>query len=1538
MYLIFDTETTGLPRRHEAPASDTDNWPRMVQLAWQLHDERGVLLEVFNVLVRPEGFTIPYNAEQVHRVSTQRALDEGMPLDFVLERFATAVDRCRFIAGHNLMFDIRVVEAECIRLGKSCSLSTKPLLDTKEWSTQFCALPGGKGGRFKWPSLTELHKKLFGTSFEEAHNASMDVEATARCFLELIRLGVIPHSDAGLDEAGMQHFSAAQPRAVEAIGLQTPVYRPDSEEVDHTAAYKIEAPDDLASSQEETADGPRDSLAFMWNQADSDGEAIAAGNQAESDGEAVAAGDQAESGGEVIAEGNQAYSDGEAVAVGDQAESGGEAIAEGNQAYSDGEAVAVGDQAVSEHEPAAEDGKTVAFVHLHCHSHYSLLPGTSTVDDLARFAAEQGSPAIALTDHGNMYGAFAFSEACRKAGVKAILGMEAYLCRDHADHRTRDNGFHLALLARNEEGYNNLIFLSSEAFLDGFYYVPRIDRPLLLQHKSGLIALSGGTNGEIASTLLNVGEQQAEEAFRWWHEHFGDDFYVSLQRHGLPEEEYAEPFLLKWAAKYGVRVLATNNSYYNCREDADIHDTLWCINEKELKQTPVGRGRGFRPGFSADTYYLRSEAEMSELFSDLPAACKETYALSERCENYTLRRDVLLPIFDLPDGFADQDDYLRYLTYEGARKLYPEISAELKERIDFELETIRKTGYPGYFLIVQDFTARAREMGVRVGPGRGSVAGSVVAYCTGITQIDPLAYDLLFERFLNPDRVSLPDIDIDFDDRGRARVMQYVVDKYGQKQVAQIITYGTMAAKSAIRDASRVLELPLPDADRLAKLFPDELSRHDAFKKAPLETLIFNPDLLKKHRGDFPADRLAMAETLQEAARGDNLTAQVLHQAARLEGSVRSTGTHACGVIISPKELTALVPVKSTDDAGIRLVIQYDNDVAESAGLLKMDFLGLSTLTILNDALDLIQQKRGTLIEIERIPLDDPATYELFQRGDTVGIFQYESVGMQRYLRELKPDRFDDLIAMNALFRPGPLQYIPNYIKRKHGQEAITYDLPGMEPYLNNTYGITVYQEQVMLLSQELAGFTKGQADELRKAMGKKIREKLDKLKPMFLEGCTARSHPTEKANKIWADWEKFAEYAFNKSHSTCYALIGYQTAWLKTHYAAEYMAAVLSNNLNDIGKVAFFMEECRRMGLEVLGPDVNESAYRFTVNEGGQIRFGLGGVKNVGEAAVDALVDERRKNGMFTSLFDLCKRMDGRALNRKFLESLALAGAFDRFSGVNGNRRIFFEDEMETEGLLERAVKFGQKFQQSRSHMQGSLFGDEVMNDIQEPPMGSVTPWAVLEQLQREKEVVGIFLTAHPLDAFTLELSHFCNVTLKDLEEKPERELAFAMLLTQVQYFTDSRNQSDSIAFTGEDYQSVRKFRIRGEQALKYRHMILVGQSLLCRGRFEAFEGRDGGKVSFFRFHSIELLSDVRGKRFRELMLNIEASQVTDELTEGLYTLLNTHPGPVTLRVRLSDPGEHIQVELNSRNGGVEPGNTLLDGLKDLGVNFELR
>ncbi|NBU71903.1 MAG: DNA polymerase III subunit alpha, partial [Bacteroidetes bacterium] len=880
------------------------------------------------------------------------------------------------------------------------------------------------------------------------------MEATARCFLELIRLGVIPAAEAGLHSEAYHAFLEAHPVPVEAVGLHTPVYQPDS----HT---KIDAHSGSVPSANEQ-DSERFRLTLEPNESE----------------DHLARGDQTE----------------------------------------------------------------VPFVHLHCHSQYSLLPGTSTVEDLARFAAEQGAPAIALTDHGNMYGAFAFSEACRKVGIKAILGMEAYLCRNHRDHKTRDHGYHQVLLARNEEGYRNLIRLSSAAFVDGFYYVPRIDKELLLKHKTGLIALSGGTTGEIAATLLNVGEQQAEDSFQWWQEHFGDDFYVSLQRHGLPEEEYVEPFLLKWAAKYGVRVLATNNTYYNRREDADTHDTLWCINEKELKQTPVGRGRGFRPGFSSDTYYLRSNDEMRSVFRDRIENCSETFALAERCESYTLKRDVLLPRFDLPDGFADQDDYLRHLTYEGALKLYPEISAELKERIDFELDIIRKTGYPGYFLIVQDFTARAREMGVRVGPGRGSAAGSVVAYCTGITQVDPLAYDLLFERFLNPDRVSLPDIDIDFDDRGRSRVMQYVVDKYGPQQVAQIITYGTMAAKSAIRDASRVLELPLADADRLAKSFPDELSRHDAFKKAPLETLIFKPDLLKKHRGDFPADRWAMAETLQEAARGDNLTARVLHQAARLE-------THACGVIISPEPLADLVPVKSTEDSGIRLVIQFDNDVAESAGLLKMDFLGLSTLTILNDALDIIKERHGKRIEIEKIPLDDSETYELFQRGDTVGIFQYESVGMQRYLRELKPDRFDDLIAMNALFRPGPLQYIPNYIKRKHGQEAITYDLPGMETYLESTYGITVYQEQVMLLSQQLAGFTKGQADELRKAMGKKIREKLDKLKPMFLEGCAERSHPTDKANKIWADWEKFAEYAFNKSHSTCYALIGYQTAWLKTHY-----------------------------------------------------------------------------------------------------------------------------------------------------------------------------------------------------------------------------------------------------------------------------------------------------------------------------------------------------------------------------------------------------
>ena len=767
-------------------------------------------------------------------------------------------------------------------------------------------------------------------------------------------------------------------------------------------------------------------------------------------------------------------------------------------------------------------------------------------------------------------------------------------------------------LAKNKNGYHNLAKLASKAYTEGFYYVPRIDRALVEEYKEDLVVLTGGLFGEVPSLILNVGEAQAEEAFVFWKNLMGNDFYVELNRHGLEEEAVVNQVLQGLAATHDVKLVASNNSYYTRQDQSDAHDILLCVkdarNVSQPKRYLGKRGREFRFGFPNDSFYLKSPEEMKALFADVPEAITNISALVDQCESYVLERDVLLPAFDIPSEFVHEEDakdggkrgenaYLRHITYEGAKKRYGEISEEVRERLDFELETIERTGYPGYFLIVQDFTTAAREMGVSVGPGRGSAAGSAVAYCVGITNVDPIKYDLLFERFLNPDRVSLPDIDIDFDDEGRGKVIDYVIDKYGANQVAQIITYGTMAAKSSIRDTARVMELPLGDADRLAKLVPD----------ISLKKMFSLDDKALKEK--VRSEGFAMVEQLKAISTQPTLEGQTLQTARVLEGSVRNTGIHACGVIITPDDITNFVPVATAKDSAMACT-QFDNAVAEDAGLLKMDFLGLKTLTVIKDAVKNVKLRHGLDLDPDAFPLDDTKTYELFQRGDTVGIFQYESAGMQKHLKALQPTVFEDLIAMNALYRPGPMEYIPDFVARKHGRQAITYDLDACQEYLEETYGITVYQEQVMLLSQKLAGFSKGEADSLRKAMGKKKKDIIDKMKPDFMARGTEKGHDADKLEKIWTDWEAFASYAFNKSHSTCYAWVAYQTAYLKANYPAEFMAAQLSNNMNDIKEVTNLMEEARRQGVPVLGPDVNESSFKFTVNKEGAIRFGLGAMR----------------------------------------------------------------------------------------------------------------------------------------------------------------------------------------------------------------------------------------------------------------------------------------------------------------------------------------
>ncbi|HLG03645.1 MAG TPA: DNA polymerase III subunit alpha, partial [Bacteroidia bacterium] len=1015
------------------------------------------------------------------------------------------------------------------------------------------------------------------------------------------------------------------------------------------------------------------------------------------------------------------------------------------------------------------------FNHLHVHTQFSLLDGAANISKLYQKAVADNMRGIAITDHGNMFGAFKFVAEASKHNtaenpnrIKPIVGCEFYLVEDRNKRQftreERDQRFHQLFLAKNAEGYQNLVKLCSRGYIEGLYgKYPRIDKELVLLYHKGLIATTCCLAAEVPRTILRKGEAEAEIAFKWWLDLFGEDYYIELQRHDIPDQNTVNEVLLRWSVKYNVKVIASNDSHYVNVEDANAHDILLCINTGEKQSTPTAKefndddlsAKGKRFAFWNDQFYFKTTAEMSQLFADVPAAIDNTNEIVDKIEPLKLKRDILLPHYAIPEGFPDQDAYLRHLSFEGARKRYQEISQEVEERLTFELFTIKTMGFAGYFLVVQDFINHGRDIGVLIGPGRGSAAGSVVAYCLGITNIDPIKYDLLFERFLNPDRKSLPDIDTDFDDEGRQKVIDYVVEKYGHRQVAQIVTYGTMAAKMSIKDVARVLDLPLEQSNALAKLVPDrpgiELNR--------LITAPLDGEKSLREKEQLSGEDLENVRKLRIIHKGDDLLAKVLKEALILEGSVRGTGIHAAGIIIAPTDLTDLIPIATSKETKL-LITQFDGKVIEEAGVIKMDLLGLRTLTIIRDAIRLIKENHAVEINIETIPLDDPKTFELYQRGETNGTFQFESVGMQKYLKELRPDKLEDLIAMNALYRPGPLEYIPKFIARKHGREQITYDLPEMVEFLKSTYGITVYQEQVMQLSQKLAGFTKGEADVLRKAMGKKDKATLDKMKDRFIEGSISKGFDQKICAKIWTDWESFAQYAFNKSHSTCYAFVAYQTAYLKAHYPGEYMSSVLTHNFSNIEKITFFMEEARRMGIPVLGPDVNESGIHFSVNKKGEIRFGMGAVKGVGENAAQAIIEERQNNGPYKSVFDLVRRVNLRAANKKTFENLIYAGALDSFTGLH--RATYFKTEGEHHTTyLEKIIRYGQGYQDGKNSSQVSLFdmaGDEGGIEMPEPAIPIVESWGTLEKLKAERDVTGIYLSGHPLDYYKTEIQQYCK------------------------------------------------------------------------------------------------------------------------------------------------------------------------------------
>lgn len=1439
MFLIFDTETTGLPKNYNAPLSDFDNWPRMVQLAWQLHDEKGRLLEVENYIIKPEGYTIPYSAEKIHGISTEKALSDGKELEWVLKRFNQTLSGTKFLVGHNVEFDISIVGAEYLRKKVNTPFLKIEKVDTKEESTNFCALPGGRGGKYKWPNLSELHRKLFNVGFEEAHNASADVVATTRCFLELVRLEVISAKRLKQPPGFTDAFKAENPGVIQPIDLE------------------IESNKSIQSQESEK---------------------------------------------EVLSE--------------------------------------------TDLDSCAKISSiSKPFTHLHVHTQYSILDGAADISGLITKAKNDGMVALAITDHGNMFGVKEFHATAKRAGIKPILGCEVYIAprtRFDKSDKSDGGGRHLVLLAKNKKGYQNLIKLVSYGWTEGFYYKPRIDKGLLSQYSEGLIATSACLNGDIPYTLRHEDLESAKKVLLEYKEIFGDDFYLELQRHpsGDPkidkevyeDQVFVNQHLIKFAEETGTKVIATNDVHFINAEDAPAHDRLLCISTGKDVDDP-NRLRYTRQE------WFKSQDEMRELFADVAYALDNTYEIVEKVENYELNSQAIMPEFPIPEDFgtlesyekrysADQlkeeftdkafkrlggynsvlrvkleADYLKHLVYKGARERYgDQFKGLAKERTDFELDTIKKMGYPGYFLIVWDFIKAAREMDVSVGPGRGSAAGSTVAYCLRITDIDPIKYDLLFERFLNPDRISMPDIDIDFDEDGRDKVLKWVVDKYGKKRVAHIITFGTMAPKMAIRDVARVQKLELSEADRLAKLVPERPGT--SFKKAYKEV----PELLK------------------EKESGSELISSTLKYAEVLEGSVRQTGVHACGIIIGKNDLEEHIPISTNKDAEL-FVTQYDGKHIESVGMLKMDFLGLKTLSIIKDAVANVKKSKGIDIDINDIPLDDQTTFDLYGKGETTGLFQFESPGMKKHLRALKPNRFEDLIAMNALYRPGPMEYIPSFIKRKHGQEKISYDLPEMEEYLKDTYGITVYQEQVMLLSQKLAGFTKGMADSLRKAMGKKIKAMMDELKEKFVEGCAKNGYEEKTVQKIWKDWEAFAQYAFNKSHSTCYAWVSYQTAYLKAHYSAEFMAAVLSRNLHDIKKITFFMDECKRMGLKVLVPDVNESHATFTVNKKGNIRFGLAAIKGIGDSAVEHLIEERTKNGSYKDIFDFIERVNLSIVNKRCMESLVLAGGFDSFTEIG--RHQYFLPDGGTENFIDNLTRYGNK-KQNDSHSAPTLFGDINNIEVVKPVIPEGEEWPPLVKLNKERELIGIYLSSHPLDDYRLEIETFTNTQLTELynlEALNGKEIKIAGLVTGVKHLMTKTGKPFG-SMTIEDYTDSFKLMLFGKDYEEYRNYLYEGYSLFITGNVQRNLWRKDNNELEFKIKKIMLLSSVKDELVQKLQIKIPLDYISDEFVEELIQKLNEHKGKTNINLQIIDRSEGLSIGMFSRNTSVNLNEKLLSYL----------
>jgi len=1449
MFLVFDTETTGLPKKWKAPLNDFENWPRMVQLAWQCHDSKGKFLFAKNHVIKPEGYIIPNEVIVIHGISNEIAIEKGIPLKDALADFIEDVKNAKFIIGHNIEFDISIVGCELLRSGMPEILTKTPQLCTKEESTEFCAIM--KNGKPKWPTLTELHTKLFGIPFIEAHNAAADVEATTRCFLELVRVGGISAHRLQWTNAELAEFKKYNPKVIELAGVNYESFK--------TNEFK-----NISVSDEERKQTAAPKRVGM-----------------------------------------------------------------------------------------------VPFVHLHVHTQYSILDGAATTMQLAKKAKADGMAAVAITDHGGMFGVKEFHVNCKKVGIKPIIGIEVYVATRgllRKEDKNDASGDHLVLLVKNKIGYKNLLKLTSVSHNEGFYYKPRIDKALLEKHHEGLIATSACLGGEVAGHIMRGNFEKAEETILWYKNTFADDYYLELMRHQNNDPSLrtdvwenqvkVNKVLLDFAAKHQIKAIATNDVHFAEADDAEAHDLLVCLST----------GRDFddqtRMRYTRQEWF-KTTAEMNKLFADIPEVLENTIEIANKVEAFELDSAPIMPKFDIPaefGKFADYEakyseadmvqefgdkaferiggfekvlqikfeaDYLRHLTYHGAEKKYgAELSDALKERIDFELDTIKVMGFPGYFLIVQDFINAARAMDVIVGPGRGSAAGAVVSYCVGITNVDPLKYDLLFERFLNPDRISMPDVDIDFDDDGRQKVLDWVTDKYGADKVAHICTFGTMATKSSIKDVARVLKLPLEEANRLAKMVPEAPKMN--FEKAYKE----NPELAKEKKSSDP------------------LIVKTLLNAEKLEGSVRQTGVHACGILIGRDPLEEHIPVMPTKGEKL-LTTQYDGHYVEELGLLKMDFLGLKTLSIIKDTLENIKLSKGVLIDIEQISFEDEKTYQLFSNGETSAIFQFESPGMKKHLQNLKPDRFEDLVAMNALYRPGPMEYIPSFINRKHGREVVVYDHPIMETYLKDTYGITVYQEQVMLLSRALGGFTRGDSDTLRKAMGKKLIEQMNKLKEKFQIGCKAnpdfvtgakdkKKSIDELIDKIWKDWEAFAEYAFNKSHSVCYAYIAYQTGYLKAHFPAEFMAANLSRNLSNITEVTKLMEECRRMKQKVFGPDVNLSHKKFTVDKNGDVRFGLAAIKNVGEGAVENIINERSK-GPFKSIFDFVERVDLRTVNRKTFEALAQAGGFDSFKEIE-HRSQYFETNDSGESFIESLLKYGAMYKNDLTSNQNTLFGAITSQvAITKPAILKAEPWGNLEQLNREKELVGIYLSAHPLDEYRIEIKSFCNtelVDLSDLTKLEGKDISIGGIVTDVRMATSKAGKPFG-GFTMEDYSGSYQFTFFGKDFMEFKNFCTKGYSLFVKGKVqERGWGNNSAKELEIKVNSVQMLTEIREKMLKSVSIKIPIIGLTEDLIAELLGKMEENKGNTLLKFIVYDQEKKLWVQLFSRTHRVEVSNQLIEYL----------